>query len=814
MQFDTIWHDIRHSLRTWRARPGVYGVAVLALALGIGANTTIFSVVQTVLLRSLPYAEPDRIVAVFAKSPKKDISRYFLSSSDYFDFAEQSRTLQDFGGFWRNEMNITGASQEPERVAGVSITPGLLTTLGIQMLAGRPIAAEEAKPGAPDAAVITWEFWQRHYGSDLSILGKPIGINGQPVTVVGILPPGIHFAGDAQVWNTLRPYRPRPTPRFMEAIARLRPGATQRQAQAEIDTITRSIAASYPDTNADWGVEIRSLPRDLTGDTRPAINVLFASVGLLLLIACVNVANLLLAEASARSREVAVRAALGAGAGRLARQFLTESLMLSGAGACAGLFLALGGVRAVRALGPASVPRIHEVAVDIPVLFYTLAISIAAALLFGMAPVIRARRPDLTVAMRSGSRSSTGGVRELLGRRVLVIAQVTLAVILVNAASLLIKSFVRLTNVNPGFRTEHVVLANVSLPNSRYRKLTDTIAVFDRILAAARSIPGVRDAGTTTSLPLGADLDYRVPFRFLSQPAPKHLEDQTAWHRMVSSGFFRAMGTPLLAGRDFTDHDDLQSPPVAIINETLARQYWPSGSPIGQKIRGASGGFGPLGAIRVKDPEVIGVVADIKYAGLAKGSEPAIYFSSRQAPFYNVTLVMRTADQVPPEACVGFLRTQLHNIDPELPLAHVSTMTEHVAESIAQPRFQALLLGAFSSLALLLGAVGIYGVLSYTVASRSREIGIRTALGGRPRDILNMILGQGFRLVAYGLILGIAASLATGSLLKKLLFEVRPADWTTYSACCLLLVGVGLLAGYLPARAAAATEPASALRME
>jgi len=416
------------------------------------------------------------------------------------------------------------------------------------------------------------------------------------------------------------------------------------------------------------------------------------------------------------------------------------------------------------------------------------------------------------LAMKEGNRTATGGAREFRGRGLLVIAQVTLAVVLVNCAGLLMKSFARLTRINPGFRTEHILLANVSLPNSRYQKPTDAINVFDRILAAGRSLPGVRDAGTTTSLPLAQDLDYRIPFRFLSLAAPRNLEDQTAWHRMVSAGLFRALGTPLMAGRDFTEHDDAQAPPVAIINEALARQYGPQGSPIGQRLRAASGGFGPLGTILVKDPQVIGVIADIKYAGLGKSADPAIYFSAKQAPFYNVTLVMRTDARLSPEAVIGSLRRELHNIDPELPLAHVRTMTEQVAESVAEPRFQAILLGGFSALALLLGAVGIYGVLSYTVVSRTREVGIRTALGGRPRDIRGLILGQALRLVGCGLLIGTTASLAAGRLLEALLFEVKPADFATYAAGCMVLAAVGLLAGYLPARTAARIDPALALR--
>jgi putative ABC transport system permease protein len=810
--FETVGKDLRYGLRSLLAQPVLYAAALGALALGIGANTTIFSVVRTVLLRPLPYAEPERLVTIYETSPQKGIQRYFLSSSDYFDWQDRSRTLEGFGGYWRNENTITDRYGDPERVAGVAITPSLIRTLGIRLIAGRIMTEAEGQANAPDVALITFEYWMRRYHGDPSIVGQSFGLNSHSTPVIGILPPGIHFAGDAQVWSVLQPYRPRPTPRFMEGVARLRPGITLAQARAEMDAVARSIAAEFPDTNAGWGAGLRPMLDDLTAGSRLTLVALFVSVTVLLLIACVNVANLLLAQSAARQREVAIRAALGAGGRRLVRQFFTESLLLAAGGGTGGIVAAIGGVRLVRAFGPDSIPRIQEVVLDLPVLAYTFGVSVVVGLLFGMAPVLRLRNPNLAAAMAGAGRGTTGSAAEGSARSALVIAQVALAVVLVNTAGLLIRSFVRLSAVNPGFHPENVLTASISLPPPHYPKVTDVSAAYAHILSAVSVIPGVRAAGTTTSLPLAPELDYRLPFWFSSRPAPPHLEDQTAWHRMVSPGLFSALGTQLIAGRDFTAHDNPDSPPVVIVNETLARQYWTSGTPIGQKLRAASGGFGPLGRILLREPAIIGVVSDIKYAGLGRNPEPAIYFPSLQAPFYSVSLVIRTDASLAPEALIGSVRRQLRDVDPDLPMAHVRTMREQVADSVSQPRVQALLIALFSVLALALGSIGIYGVLSYTVAIRMREIGIRCALGARPSEIMRHIVGHGIRLVVIGTAAGIVASLAASRLVGNLLFQVRPADWSTYAVSVGVLAGIGLLASYLPARSASLIDPNIALR--
>ena len=813
MYFELLQQDLRHGLRTWRSRPSLYSSALIALALGIGASTTIFSVVETVLIKPLPYRDSARLVNILEKQAKTGVQRYFVSPSDFYDWQERSHTLEAFAAYWRNEVNLTGAGHDPEHLPCISMTPSLLATLGIRPILGRGMNRDEELAQAPDVALITSELWQRRYGSDAGIIGKAIGINGVATTVVGVLPPDIHFGGDAQVWNNgIRYYRQRPTPRYLDAIARLRSGVTLGNAQSEMDSIARGIAVESPNTNADWGVGVHLLTDDLVGSSRPALVVLLMSVNILLLIACANVANLLLAQASARRREAAIRTALGATAGRLARQFLTESMLLAMAGGSAGLFIAVAGVNAVRAFGPASVPRIHDVALSLPVLFYTLGISLASGLLFGMAPVLRAHKPELALALKEAGRGESGGARDRQGRNVVVIAQIALAVVLVNSAGLLIKSFTRLVSVDPGFRTEQVLTANISLPVARYSQAADISNAFDRIRVMAEALPGVRLAGETTSLPLAQDFDYRLPFRFLSLPPPTHPEDQRAWHRMISPGFFGTLSARLIAGRDFSDHDRADSPAVVIVNDALVRQYWRRGNPIGQKLRAVSGGFGPLGKILLHDPEIVGVVKDMKYSGLGRGAEPAIYFPIRQAPFASMTLVVRIDAALSPDSLVNTLRRRLRDIDPELPLSHIQMMSEQVLQSLAEMRFQTILLVVFSTLALLLGSIGIYGVLSYSVVSRTREIGIRAVLGGRPIDILRLILVQGISLVLSGLAIGIVLSLCAGRLIESLLFDVRPTDAANLAFVCCLLAGVGLLAGFLPAHAASRIDPGLALR--
>jgi putative ABC transport system permease protein len=803
----TLLQDIKYTLRSWRSFPGLCSVAFLALALGIGANTTIFSAVDAVLVRPLGFRDADRIVHVFERSPKAGVEHYFASLADYHDWRDRSRTLDHFACFWRNEMNVTQAGGDPERVRGVSVSRGFIDTLGIKLLLGRDISVEEnTPPNPPRVALITAELWRRRFAADPNVIGKSIDVNRDPTTIIGVLPSGIRFADDAQIWNNLAPYRSRPGPRFAEVIARLRTGVTLAQAQQEMTQVAAALSREFPATNKDWTVALKTEPDELLGNVRPALVMVFMSVGLLLLIACANVANLLLAQAAARQREIAIRAALGASAARLARQFLTESLLLATCGGAAGVLLAVWGVHLVRSLDLRDVPRLDQVSMNPQVLLYSLALTLITGVLFGLAPVWRAVRPELASAIKQDDKGSS----QQRARNALVIAQVAIAVVLVSSAGLLIKSFGHLVSMNPGFETENILTANIPLPYSQYHEPAPISNFFDRLLDSVVTLPGVKAVGVTTSLPLEQDLDYRLPFHFRSIPAPHNPNDQTAFHRMVSPDLFRALGTPLVAGRFFTSQDAASAPGVVIINQALARQYWPKGSPLGQKISAIVGGFGPLGRILLKDPEVVGVIADVKYTGLAAEPAPAIYFPMRQAPFNSQTLVVRTAGS--PRALLGAIRQRVHALDPNLPVAHVNTMSEQVAGSVAQPRFQAILLGAFAGLALLLGALGIYGVLSYAVVRRTREIGIRMALGGQPADIRRMILGQGLRLVSTGILIGLGLAFLAARIFESLLFGVRATDAGTYAMVVFVLISVSIAASYVPARRATRIDPSRSLR--
>jgi putative ABC transport system permease protein len=686
--------------------------------------------------------------------------------------------------------------------------------LRLQPAVGRAFVASDfvTNVAVSPHAIITWELWQTRYGGDRGILGRTIAIDGAPAEVIGVLPAGVRFAGDAQVWQTMGDNRVGAAgrvPRYVDAVARLRAGATIDVARAQLEAIVAQSARETPRISKDWGVIVRSMRDDLVGQVQPALVILLCAVAALLLVACANVAGLMLAQAETRQREIAIRAALGASGSRIARQLLTESALVGIAGGALGLLVAWWGVGLLRAFGPENVPRLDEVRVSTPVLSYAVAISLLSGLLSGLAPALRAWRPDLAPALGEGRAATAGRTHQRL-RRMLVIAEVAVAVVLVVGAGLLIQSFARLAGTNPGFAPQNVLTFNVALPVATYSNPPAVIAFYDRMLERLRTIPGVVAVGTTTTLPLKEELDYRLPVSVAGRAPAANPSDSEAWYRMVSPDFFRAMGVPLTRGRFFGDADGPDSAGVVIVNDAFVQKYLPGTDPLGHTLQAISGGFGPLGRILTTRPRIVGVVGDVKHVGLASGTDPAVYYPARQAPFRNTIVVLRTHDD--PRGAVANVRTQLASVDPTLPMAHVATLEQNVSNAVAQPRFQTLLLGSFAALALLLGASGLYGILSSSVLRRTREIGIRLALGGAPADIRRMVVGEGLRLVVVGIALGLVAAFGVTRYLETLLFGVSARDPLTFSAVPLVLVLTALLASYVPVRRATRIDPAVALR--
>ena len=809
-----LWNDVRHGVRLLGRTPALTVVALAALALGTGANSAIFSVVHAVLLAPLPFQEPDRLIRIYEDSPAPGPDTYFTSIGAVLGDYPRADALEAVGGYWRHEMNVVDGAGEPARLRGVSVTPDLFRVLRLQPVVGRAFTPSDfvTNVAVSPHAILSWELWQTRYGGDRSILGRTITIDGALAEIVGILPAGVRFAGDAQVWQTMGDNRVGAAgrvPRYMDAVARLKRGGSIDVARAQLEAIAAQSERETPRTNKGYGVIVRSMREDVVGAAEPALIVLLCAVGALLLVACANVAGLLLSQAEARQREIAIRAALGASGGRIARQLLTESTILGLAGGVLGLIVAWWAVGALRAFGPENVPRLDEVRLNVPVLAYAIGISIVSGLLFGLAPAIRAWKPDLAPALGEG-RTSTAGRAHLRLRGLLVVAEVAIAVVLVVGAGLLIQSFARLAGTPPGFAPQNVLTFNVALPIATYDTWDRTIGFYDRLLERLAGLPGAVAVGTTTTLPLKEELDYRLPVSVVGQPPSSNPSDSEAWYRMVSANYFRAMGVPLVRGRFFTEADGPKSPGAVIVNEAFVAKYLPGVDPLGHTLQAVAGGFGPLGRILVQRPAIVGVVGDVKQSGLASGTEPAIYYHARQAPFRNTSVVIRTHGD--PRATIADVRAQLQSVDPALPMAHVATLEQNVSNAVAQPRFQTLLLGAFAGLALLLGAVGLYGILSHSVLRRTREIGIRLALGGAPGDIRRMVVGEGLRLVAAGVALGLALAFAVTRYIETLLYGVSARDPLTFLAVPVVLAATALLASYVPVRRATRIDPVVALR--
>ncbi|MGI8499022.1 MAG: ABC transporter permease, partial [Gemmatimonadaceae bacterium] len=789
--------------RQLRLSRGFTTVALLTLMLGIGGTTTIFSIVDGVLLRPLPYSNPSRLTKVYEGGHEG------FSALDFLDVQRQAHSFVGAAAFGGATTNLTGDG-EPERLRGRSVTANFFSLLGVRALIGRTFAPGEDQPGAPRVAVLSEDLWKRRFGSDPSVVGRAITLNGEAVTVTGVLDPATHPPGGAEIFVPLsfgpkQLAAPQRGSHSLGVVGRLAPGATVQSAQAELTALAKRLSDQYQDTNAGMKLRVVSMHEDLTGDVKLPLLVLLGAVGLVLLIACTNVANLMLVRAAGRETEIAVRTALGAGRGRLVRQLVSESVLLSAVGGGFGILLASWMVRWVKSSAPGDIPLLAAVSLDLRVLIVTALIAIATGVLFGLVPALYATTPDLSRSLRDGTRGSQGG-NSGRARSVLVVAELALSLMLLAGAGLLIRSFHRLAIVDPGFRPDRVMTFSITLPASKYKEKKDT-RPFDRELVDRLTrIPGVESAALVFGLPMGET--SRTSSLAIEGQIRTPGTSPEAGMAGVTDGFFATLGISSLSGRLFTPNDRESSAPVAIVNRAFARKYFGSQNPVGRFVR-VDGLDDDSGSVA---RQIVGLVGDIHTVGLADIPTGQMYLPLAQYPERYLVAVMRTSGD--PRAIVRSARAQVHAIDPELPTFAERTMRERVGQTIAQPRFYMLLLVSFAAVALLLATVGIYGVMSYAVTQRARELGIRVALGARPADVLKLVVGQGAALTTAGVVIGLVAALSLSRLIGSLLFGVTATDVMTYVAVSAALTVVALAACMIPARRAAGADPLLALRGE
>jgi predicted permease len=816
--WQAMMQDLRYALRSLRKSPAFTVVAVLTLALGIGANTAIFSVVNGVLLRPLPYPEPDRLVRVFTSFHGSGTERYAISQPEFMDYKGLTQAFENAAAYTGASLTLTGGcgSQagacEPERVRGIAATRDLFPVLGITPARGRNFEGDEGRQGREPVVIVTHELWQNRFGGDPGLLGRSLTLNGIGRRVVGILPSGVELSrAEAFIPIFINPdSMTGRASNYLSAVARLRPGVTVEQAQRELDALTRrsneQYASTYP-ASMGYGATVISMREEIVGDVRPALLVLLGTVGLVLLIACANVANLLLARGAARQREIAVRLALGASRGRIMLQLLTESTVLALLGGAAGVLLAWWGMKTLLAVNPEAIPRLEEIRIDGTVGLVTLALALLTGILFGLAPAMQMVRGELQSSLKDGSRGgSESGQRQRLGRA-LVVGEIALAVVVVIGAALLMRSFWTLRNVDPGFRPENVLAVDLAVPSSRYDAQATT-TFYQQLVSRMAALPGVRVAAAASDLPPvsgGNNWDIMIA----GQPRAPGQAAPSPNVRSVTRDYFSALSITAVRGRLFGAEDDASSPPVAVINESLARALWPDANPIGQQVRFSS---------KLPWVTIVGVARDVRSMGLSEPAPAEIFLLHDQMPTAAggteraMYVVLRTA--VDPVSLAAPARRVVREADPLIAITGIRSMTEMVDLSVARPRFTMLLLGVFGAVAFTLAAIGIYGIMSYAVKRRTREIGIRMALGARPGDVLRLVVGQGMRLALIGLVVGIAGALAATRLMTQLLYGVSATDPLTFAAIAALLAAVALLASWLPARRAIRTDPTLALREE
>jgi putative ABC transport system permease protein len=803
--------DFKYALRMLIKAPGFTAIAVITLALGIGANTAIFSVLDAVLLHPLSFPKPNELVAVWSYVARDNLEKETESVPDYVDLRDQSQTLQGLAAFTRTGA-VLNRSEESRQLNGVSITSDIFPVLAIPPARGRPYTREDDNIDAR-VVVLTDYAWKTFFNSDPDIVGKQISLSWRLYTVLGVMPPGFRFPVEGERADYLIPLHPlvpeyvnNRDSHFIRMVGRMKPGVTIQQCEAEMKTIAARVEQQYPKSNTGRSERVFSLHSDLVGDVRPALITIFAAVVFVLLIACANVANLLLARATARQREIAIRTALGASRARIVSQLLGEGFLLSSIGACGGLFLAWWGIDLLRVFGPQDVPRLASAAINSPVFVFTFVASIFSTFVFALIPALQLTRPNISESLQAGSRGAVGPESHHL-RRILVIAQVALSLLLLAGAGLLIKTFANLRATKPGFDPSHAAAVHLILPKAKYPDPEKHRQFFEQILPKLAALPGVEAAGGAFPMPFSGN-DTGSTFSIAGQPPRPAGQELVASHLTITSDYFRAMHTPVLRGRAFDARDTKDSPPVVVINDVLAQRYFPSGSAIGQQIiltHGENNQPAP-------PKEIVGVVGGSRHESLAIQPIPEFYIPASQDPQRRMDVVIRTAAD--PAGLQTALRNVVHEFDRDLFVPALEPLEKHIGVTLAQPRFNMMLLGIFASVAMILAAIGIYGVMAYSVAQRTKEIGIRMALGAQKIDMLSLVLRQSLAVVGTGLVVGLISSLMTTRLMSSLLFGVSANDFITYAVVLALLTIAALIASYLPARRAMRVDPMVALRYE
>jgi putative ABC transport system permease protein len=804
--------DLRYGIRSLARSPGFAVVAIITMALGIGANTAIFSVVNAVLLMPLPYHDPGQLVSVFTQKLQDGIPFDGISYLNMEDLRRQNTVFAELAGNTQHELTLIGQG-EPTVVSTAGVTPELFSLLGTAPLAGRTFFSEDGKPGAAPVVILNENLWRSRFGADPGILGRSINLDKRAFRVVGIMPAQFRspiLSNKQDIWipvsqdSLFGNWLGRRGGHWMGVIGRLKPGVSIAQAQAQMDTVSARLAHEFPNDNAGWRLRVQPLKGVMVGDLKTELLVLLGAVGLVLLIACANIANLLLARATSRGKEMAVRIALGAGRARIVRQLLTESVVLGLLGGVAGIALAFWGVRGLATLLPPGLPQMHAIRIDGGVLAFALLLSLAAGIVFGLAPALFGAGPNVQTNLKEGEGQTGESGWRRRARSILVIGEIALAMVLLVAAGLLMRSFAALVSVSPGFHTEHVLKADIQLPRFQYSTPEQWAAFANTLMTRIHNEPGLGDSAIGVPLPLDEGF-VNLAFEIGGGPTTPGTA-QTADYTAISPDYFHVMGIPLLQGRAFSDQDSMSAPRVTVISAAMARRHFPNEDALGRRL---TFGFPP-------DPpvtrEIVGVVGDVRDVSLSEQPGPMMYVPFAQSPFWGGQLVVKST--LSTSSVVAAIRQDVHAVDKDLPVTDVQTLPEMIGVSVAQTRFRTLLLGLFAAIALALAAAGIFGVISYSVACRTREIGIRMALGAKSAGVMRLILGESTRLVLLGLMIGIPAALGLGHFLASLLFGVRAADPLTFAGVAVLLAVVALAASYVPTRRAMHVDPMVALRHE